>query len=236
MIRFNGIDIDYISIKYNISLPAWTSTFHQNVQLAGRAGAYHLGQNHDVRSISVPIIINYNTERDLQLTKERLANDLITSEAKSLVFPTIEPDRQYYAIVSGGLELDEQPRVAQGVIQFICFDPFKYALNPRTVVGLTLVNNGTATTNCTIEVNFTSNQSNYSIRHVQSERETRIIWQFRAGDKLLIDMDRRIVTINGLNRLAAFDWRSQMFDLQPGTNTFVSDIENISVVFRERWL
>src|SRR5690606_21362929 len=83
---------------------------------------------------------------DLQKVKEDLAEWLIHDEPKELVFKD-EPDRTYYAVVDGSLDLDELVRWGEGVITFICPDPYKYG--PEKTVETTsdtfiVENNGTA--------------------------------------------------------------------------------------------
>jgi len=54
-----------------------------------------------------------------------MAEWLIHDEPKELIFKD-EPDRVYYALVDGELELDEIFSTGQGEITFICPDPYKY--------------------------------------------------------------------------------------------------------------
>src|SRR5690606_31273970 len=56
---------------------------------------------------------------------EDMADWLIHDEPKELIFKD-EPDRVYYALVDGELELDEIFSTGRGEITFICPDPSKY--------------------------------------------------------------------------------------------------------------
>src|SRR5690606_15445792 len=78
-----------------------------------------------VRVITVPVLVKAENISDLQKVKEDMANWLIHDEPKELVFKD-EPDRVYYALVDGELELDEIFSTGRGEITFICPDPFKY--------------------------------------------------------------------------------------------------------------
>src|SRR5690606_13297027 len=110
-----------------------------------------------VREITVPVFIKANDISDLQKVKEDLAEWLIHDEPKELVFKD-EPDRIYYAVVDGELDLDELVRWGQGIITFICPDPYKYG--PEKTVETTsdtfiVENEGTAETEPIIELTAT---------------------------------------------------------------------------------
>src|SRR5690606_10709604 len=89
------------------------------------AGSYLSRTDTQIREIVVPVIINAENIKDLQKIKEDMAERLVHDEPKELIFKD-EPDRVYYAVVDGGLELDEIFSTGQGEITFICPDPYKY--------------------------------------------------------------------------------------------------------------
>src|SRR5690606_19483612 len=118
----------------------------------------HLSQTDtQVRVISVPVFLLADDMSDLQKIKEDMAEWLIHYEPKPLVFKD-EPDRTYYAVVDGSLDLDELVRWGEGVITFICPDPYKYG--PEKVYQtdqetFVVENNGTAETEPIIELTAT---------------------------------------------------------------------------------
>src|SRR5690606_11391601 len=101
-----------------------------------------------------PVLVKAENISDLQKTKEDMADWLIHSEPKELIFKD-EPDRVYYAVVDGELELDEIFSTGRGEITFICPDPYKYG--PEKTVETTsdtfiVENNGTAEAEPIIEL------------------------------------------------------------------------------------
>src|SRR5690606_32878329 len=78
-----------------------------------------------VRVITVPVLVKAENISDLQKVKEVMADWLVHDEPKELIFKD-EPDRVYYALVDGELELDEIFSTGRGEITFICPDPYKY--------------------------------------------------------------------------------------------------------------
>lgn len=125
--------------------PAWAPVERELITVPGMAGAYLSGSKKQVRVISVPVYLESESIYDLQKVKEDLAEWLIYDEVKTLEFKD-EPDRVYYALVDGGLDLNELFRWGQGVITFICPDAYKYG--PEQTLDLsdisTIENKGTA--------------------------------------------------------------------------------------------
>lgn len=123
---FNEIEKPYITITRGRKRPAWAPIQRELITVPGVSGAYLSQSNRQVRVISVPVFLTANSFTDLQEIKEDLASWLIQEEPKLLVFKD-EPDRIYYALVDGGLDLNELVRWGQGEITFICPDPYKYS-------------------------------------------------------------------------------------------------------------
>lgn len=119
---------------------------------------------------------------------------------------------------------------------FTCYDPFKYG-DSQTVSGLQVTNAGNEDTPCTIRVTFSAARNGFQIRNVQADKQTRIILNFAIGDNLVIDMDRRIIRVNNQIRMPIFDFRSEMFQLVPGVNTYQTNVPagNIETIFAPRW-
>lgn len=79
---------------------------------------------------------------------------------------------------------------------------------------------------------------------ISHERKTEVkifdyTGMFKPGDEIVIDMDRKVVTVNGQNALKYFE--GDFFDLLPGENeiTYTDAEDNRQVLFifryRDRW-
>src|SRR5690606_3789646 len=117
-------------------------------------GAHLSHTDVQARVITVPILVKAKNINDLQKLKEDMAEWLVHDEPKELIFKD-EPDRVYYALVDGELELDEIFSTGRGEITFICPDPYKYG--PEKTVETTsdefiIENEGTAETEPIIEL------------------------------------------------------------------------------------
>src|SRR5699024_4474759 len=105
--------------------PAWAPINRELVTVSGMSGAHLSHSKRQVRQITVPVFLMAESFSDLQKIKEDMAEWLIHDEAKELIFSD-ETYRTYYALVDGGIDLDELVRWGQGDITFICPDPYKY--------------------------------------------------------------------------------------------------------------
>ena len=122
---FNGIEKDYLTVTRGRKRPAWAPVERNLITVIGMSGAHLSHSKRQVRQITVPVFLMAENFSDLQKIKEDMAEWLIHDEAKELIFND-EPDRVYYALVDGNLDLDELVRWGEGEITFICPDPFKY--------------------------------------------------------------------------------------------------------------
>lgn len=154
---FNGIEKDYIVPLTGRRRSAWAPISRNLISVTGMPGAHLSHTDVQARVITVPILVKAKNINDLQKLKEDMAEWLVHDEPKELVFKD-EPDRVYYALVDGELELDEIFSTGRGEITFICPDPYKYG--PEKTVETTsdefiIENEGTAEAEPIIELTAT---------------------------------------------------------------------------------
>lgn len=165
-----------------------------------------------------------------------MAEWLIHDELKPLIFDD-EPDRIYYAVVDGSFDPDEILKWGQGVIPFICPDPYKYGEEESLILGdFPIRNVGTLKTNPVFSIKFMSNTTNYTVSI--NEKTLKVIWNFKQSDLLIIDTSKRKITINNLVKMTALDLSSKWPEFIKGQNNIIADktVANITVTFRPRWL
>lgn len=145
---FRGIRKDFLTVLQGRKRPPWTNLTRNILKIPGNSGGYLESTDEDPRLILVPILIKSSNLANLQKIKEELAEWLVTDDPEELIFDD-EPDRSYFAVVEGNLDLEELVNVGHGVITFLCPDPYKYgplkmALLPAETVSIE--NQGTADT------------------------------------------------------------------------------------------
>lgn len=239
---FNGILIDDLEIRRGFAIPTWSYHEIDSRVIPGRHGVMQTGRRMRSRPIPVPVQLEFKDETDLAIKKERIAFQLISKTAKELKFD-IEPERKFFGIVEGPLNLNERDlNVAFGVINFICHNPFKYALDER-VVNLTQVTNnvhygGTQSTpNWRIEATVGTATNHITIGHENSESQVVVNWNFQPGDFVIIDGATEMIIINNNSQMTSLNWENtQWFELEPGNNVITRNILLTTLIFTERWI
>ncbi|HSH25227.1 MAG TPA: distal tail protein Dit, partial [Massilibacterium sp.] len=122
---FDNQTRSYLKIERGSKRPAWAPIRRDMINIPGRVGALLISSEVEPISIDIPVRIKGENIADLQKLKEDLADWLVHDNVKELVFDD-EPDRTYYAVVDGTLDLDEIVYYGKGVITFICPDGVKY--------------------------------------------------------------------------------------------------------------
>lgn len=162
-------------------------------------------------------------------------NRALAVEEAVLVFED-EQDKHFIGTPGSAGEVPEGVNKIVSRFGIVCARPWKFG--EEVVEGLSLINAGSGETPCFVRVRFREATRDFTIRHVQQDKETRIAWEFGENDVLEIDMGRRLVTINNNVRMTAFDFRTRMFNIQPGVNTFETSVASswAEIRYRPRWL
>jgi predicted phage tail component-like protein len=130
---FRGIRKDYITVLRGRKRPPWAPIQRNILTVPGFPGGYLQNTEKGPRPLEVPVLIQADSFSDLQKLKEDLAMWLVTDTPQELIFDD-EPDRIYYAVVDGSLDLDELVRWGQGVIRFLCPDGYKYGAEHTYII------------------------------------------------------------------------------------------------------
>lgn len=235
---FNGITKDYLTpLRGSSNREPWAPVERVYQEVPNRPGAYpRKKRKTKPRPLPIPVMIEARSIADLLKMKEDLADWLIQDDPKPLILPW-EPDRTYFAFVDGSFNPDDIVNIGQGIIPFICPDPYKYGTEVTVPANEPITNEGTAETWPSIRVTFTMAVSEFKIAH-QNGKFVRAIYNFSTGDVLEIDLAKRKALINGIVNMPAYYFRNQPFMLIPGENTLTVEpagVANVEVTYRPRW-
>jgi phage-related protein len=139
--------------------------------------------------------------------------------------------------VDGSFDPDEILKWGQGVIPFICPDPYKYGEEESFLLGDSPIRNeGTLKANPVFLIKFLASSTNFMVS--VNEKAVKVIWNFKQNDLLIIDSSKRKIIINNLVKVNALDLNSKWPEFIRGQNNIIADktIANITVTFRPRWL
>ncbi|MGG0284132.1 distal tail protein Dit [Peribacillus butanolivorans] len=233
---FNGISKPYLTALKGSNRQPWAPIEWTYQDVPKRTGALPVKKNTRVRPLPIPVFFKSNSIEDLQKVKEDLAEWLIHDEPKPLIFDD-ESNRIYYAVVDGSFDPDEILKWGQGVIPFICPDPYKYGDEESLLLGdYPIRNEGTLKANPVFSIKFIANSTNYTVS--VNEKVVKVIWNFKQNDLLIIDTSKRKIMINNLVKMTTLDLSSKWPELIKGQNFIIADktVANITVTFRPRWL
>ncbi|EOY0080873.1 distal tail protein Dit [Staphylococcus pseudintermedius] len=209
---FYGIDRD---VQYN--------------EVLGRPGGVLSHIKESVRTIEVNLLIDaYGTGRTLEDIVDEVVSWLTTNEPVPLIFDR-EPDKIYYAMTTGGLDPSDFVTFAKVKANFVCLDPYKYAVdgNQNTAISdaVSVVNSGTADTPVIVEARALQNSNYYMISKGDED-------YFMIGDddldKPLKDYSPLILedesqTLSGWNKQSTIDFTDNQTGGKVGGSFIVSD-------------
>ncbi|MDO6451715.1 distal tail protein Dit [Oceanobacillus profundus] len=170
---------------------------------------------HELLPISQPIGYIASNDVDALEIKDELAEWLITKDVAPLQFDD-EPGRTYWAVVQNSI--DDLSRLAftrQGTIQFLCF----YTTGATKSINVTTTSTnhtitGQTKTPWTIEVNFTADTNRFEFW--AGDIYLQLNYNFKAGEKLIVNYTGRKVTLNGNDLRKAVSMSSNFEELTPG--------------------
>jgi predicted phage tail component-like protein len=144
---FNGIKKPYVKLGKGKSRQVYNIK-RNFLYTKGMPGALLESTDTEIKVIEQPVYLQGESVQDIRKVEEDFAQWLITDEPKELIFDD-EPDRVYYAMVDGSLDLEEIVNFSGGVITFVCPDPYKYGGEKITTFptdAINLANNGNTET------------------------------------------------------------------------------------------
>ncbi len=255
-------------------LGLWVSDFqvsspdisHKLVEVPGMDGAYKSSTRMKARSISVSFQANETSLLDLDILKHRIYSTFYSREVYKIV-RDIKPEQEIYAIQEGSYDFDYiSDSDAEFEVGLIMPDPYIYSIEKSQVVNsyadptITLstlfasseapIVNGDTNTDIPFvaEVDIHANTDEVVIKHDQSGKQIRLIYNFTSGDKVKIysnwrhDSGHHIrkILLNNEEKMSILDiLSSEFFWLSTGQNTFTitpdEDTET-KIVYKERWL
>lgn len=157
-VKFNDVELNqYLNVLSGFSSrsgPEWEPSLFE---LSGTArGSIYQYTSYKSKQIKMPFEINGNIEDKYNA----LMGVLNVDEPKALIFGDV-PEKVYYAIPSGSLDLEEIYHFGSGTITWLIPDGVAHSLTEKTAQNngasaITLVNNGTEAVPVSLKIKMTS--------------------------------------------------------------------------------
>jgi predicted phage tail component-like protein len=138
------------------------------LRVPGRPGAYDFGNTLGERNIEIKYVILADSPEDLRVKARDFAKWVYTRTPRKLYILS-EPDKYFWAKVSGESDLNELFRVGEGSFTFYCSDPFAYKdetpidFNPTTTDPITIRNDGFFSSYPRLEFEFTQASTEFAV-------------------------------------------------------------------------
>lgn len=190
----NGVSKSWTRIARDWSLPAFAPRNRMLLKIPGRPGAIVTESETDIRSFPLPIIIIASTMKERLERIEELSSFILSDKPQEWKFDKY-PNRTLYAMIDGGMDIDEMYEIGEGKLNVICPDPYKYGpskILPFVDGAVTVHNNGTIDVSPVIEATVLEdityldvfNNDGYmrigapvEAGQVSVEREQRVLWE-----------------------------------------------------------
>lgn len=193
----------------------------------------------NVKELDEPLQVIFTlpsrNKEDLQDKVTELNEMLYSEDFEPIVFSD-EPNIHYYGILSGKDWTEGEFR-GEGTIIFEK-QPYKEGLEIVSS-NLTDYNNpGSVPVYPIIEITINEAVNNFKITHEQTGGFISVIWGFVAGDKVVIDLIKRKLLINGNTRMVAYNWSNVPFKYIPGVNKITFDKEfnkTVDIKIKPKW-
>ncbi|MCM3090204.1 MULTISPECIES: distal tail protein Dit [unclassified Cytobacillus] len=206
-------------------------------------GTYYFGYRLEEKRIIVTISLFRDSLANFRSAIRDLAAWLDPRNGPGELIFDDEPDKKYFAVVTGNTDFEGIFAKRTAEIEFLCSDPFAYSITESSATisndSSTIYNPGTAEAFPIITVDFLASATELKIEKSTNEF-IRIVRDFVAGDEVVINCQVGTITYNGISSLiTALDINSNFFSLNPGDTTLTvtpKRVSAISLVYVRRWL
>lgn len=239
---FNGISKEFLQVVRGVERKVIAPIEHHirpNRKYGGRITRTQLR----VLELTVPVFLTRPVGTTWEQVKMEISGWLQHPEDKTLAFKSTKNtgSPHHYNARLNSIDLpSEDYDHLEGVITFICQDPFRFSDEVKR--NLPAGNNDPFNIDAHVEMPwktktiFTEASSTFSLQYlgkVGSELETVLLnYNFISGDSLEIDSYRRKVTLNGKNLAVSLSLSSNWFLLMPGDNSIKASHKSELSYFR----
>lgn len=157
-INYGGNDLTKYFKVLDVRRQLLPSRMNYTKEIPSINGEYYSGYKYGIRTIEVDFAIIANSKDDYFNKARQLASMTDVVIPTKLEFSD-DPDKYYYAVVDGSIDIDQIMNYGTGTMSFVCHDPIAYSKEEKIFTAsednkLTIDNKGTAFTEPLINVAF----------------------------------------------------------------------------------
>lgn len=215
----------------------------KTILLPSKHGLHYFGYRFQEKRITATMRLLKGSLSDFRTSARDLAAWLDPRNGpKELIFDD-EPDKKYFAVVTGNTDFEGLFIKKVAEIEFLCPDPFAYSTTENSSVfsddAATVINTGTEETFPIFTINFSASASEIKISK-DADTYIRIKRNFVANDEVQINCEEGTIVLSGVtNLIPSLDIESEFFSLDPGTSNLTISPAGVAaarLVYVRRWI
>ena len=217
-ITFNGIHSSTFGLGAKVLRPLLPNVNDNYIDIPGRAGSILYPGKPADRLIPVEFGFMPATKALFRAKVWEISDWLYTEERKALVIDD-EPDKHYIGKIEGEIDLEQAFVLGKFTAVFRC-EPFAYGSEVTASFAADAISidyPGTYAAAPIFAADFTTASDIWRV--AKGIDYVRVNHGFRPGDKLLVNLQSGLISINGIRAMNKLDWQnSHFFSLLPGAN------------------
>lgn len=218
---FNDYDFKDDLIVEEIVRSVMPNVLNSSIYIPGLNGSVFNHSAFGETYITVKCRLIKKKRNDVQESMRKIAGKLHSPTPSKLKLRD-EKDHYNFAIVDGMTEVEKYFSTGYFEIMFICHDPFAYTDEKVFNVNETFNNVGTFETHSIIEI--TAGITDKLVVHVGKLSEAiTLIYPFTGTQKIVVDSEKQLVTMNGNNAMKYLSLESDFFMIPPGEVTVTAN-------------
>src|SRR5690242_9300673 len=124
---YAGVETPAWLLIDKVKFPPLPDSENTVINLPKKSGAIFIDKRYGTRKIEIDLAIVAEERDGVMYKGDSLASFLDYEEPQPIIFRDM-PDREYYAILEGSVDLEKVERFGKGTITLVCYDPHGYGL------------------------------------------------------------------------------------------------------------
>lgn len=235
---FNGVECPSFLKVLSVGMSVLPSIEVSTSSVAGRYGVLDMGTNFGEKVYTIEVML-VNRKKSLFQMASELAEFLKGDNWKlsKLTFRDLE-GKHLMAKVQNSVSIEDLQVAGSGTIEFLVPTPVYVADEETTLdingTSFNIQNKGTHPVAPVFTVKMTSSSDKFEIKNTETGKAFSISHKLIAGDVIEIDMNRKLIKLNGVINLSIFNIASDWLELSQGNNPFIVNTSaTINVKFTE---
>ena len=223
MIKFNNKPLPSFLKITGYSFPVLGEVGLRETEIPRRIGTIDSGINIGAKTITFSLLLVPDKDKSILHQADELKEWIKGDdwEVSQLIFDE-QPDRYLLGRFANNIELKDLFIAGEGELVFKATDPLKYSTQSSSKAstgGLaTFTYNGLEKAPAVITVQITTACKNFTLTHSQTGKVISILGDFKAGQTVVIDCDKKLAKLNGITQMKLIDLENDWIYLQKGTN------------------